>query len=280
VGDSVACEQLRDCTSGRGIGKAIDRAEAPTGGPHAASATSTTGPAHVYAVQPLYVLPRDGIDNGLAAKGTIDRSVAAMQKWFGEQTGGCRLRFLAGPPATVRLGQTDAQIASAHDHVRDLVEELLRARGYDNPNRIYAVWYDGTSTYSCGGGAWPPTLMGHVAALYLQGRYDNVDCSRDEYSSDGVKPEINEFKMLHEILHTLGFVARRAPHHTRKGHVSDDPTDLMYAGPTGPPYWQPSVLDVGHDDYYMTGRTDLPDLSRSVFLDPLPPHPMPPPGWP
>jgi hypothetical protein len=28
-----------------------------------------------------------------------------------------------------------------------------------------------------------------------------------------------------------------------------------------------------------TGRTDIPDLSRSVFLDPLPADPTPPPGW-
>ena len=97
-----------------------------------------------------------------------------MQAWFGEQTGGCRLRFLAGPVATVRVGQTNAQIASAGLEVRDRVEELLRAKGYDNPDCIYAVWYDGTSTFSCGGGAWPPELMGHVAALYLQGQHQGL----------------------------------------------------------------------------------------------------------
>jgi hypothetical protein len=150
--------------------------------------------------------------------------------------------------------------------------------GYDDPYRLYAVWYDGTSTVSCGGGAWPPTLMGQVAALYLQGRYDGTDCSQDRFSSDGTTVEINELKMLHEIMHTLGFVAEDAPHHTLSGHTSDSHTDLMYAGPPGPPFWDPSVLDVGHDDY-LTGRTDIPDLSRSVFLDPLPADPTPPPGW-
>jgi len=83
--------------------------------------------------------------------------------------------------------------------------------------------------------------------------------------------------MLHEIMHTLGFAARGAPHHTQSGHVSENPTDLMYAGDAA---WQPSALDVGHDDYYLTGRTDILDLSRSVFLDPLPLDPTPPPGWP
>jgi hypothetical protein len=58
-----------------------------------------------------------------------------------------------------------------------------------------------------------------VAALYLQGHYDSVDCALDRFSSDGRTAEINELKMLHEILHTLGLVPRAAPHHTRAGHT-------------------------------------------------------------
>ena len=233
-----------------------------------------------YAIQPLYVLPQDGEDRNLAADGTIGRSVAAMQQWFIEKTGGPRLRLVAGSVPVVFVGDTDIQIAAYGDRVRDRVEELLQREGYDDPYRLYAVWYDGTSTFSCGGGAWPPDLQGHVAALYLKGRYDSgghtVDCAQDRFSSDGVTVEINELKMLHEIMHTLGLVGRYAPHHTREGHTSDSPRDLMYAGDGD---WDPRVLDVGHDDYYLTGRTDIPDLSRSVFLDPLPTDPTPPPGW-
>jgi hypothetical protein len=92
-----------------------------------------------------------------------------------------------------------------------------------------------------------------------------VDCSADHFSADGVTPQINEFKMLHEILHTLRIVSRSAPHHTREGHLADDPRDLMYAGPEP---WQPSVLDPRHGDYFDTGRADLADLSRSPFLAP------------
>ena len=203
-----------------------------------------------------------------------------MQQWFIEKTGGPRLRLVAGSVPVVFVGDTDTQIAAYGDRVRDRVEELLQREGYDDPYRLYAVWYDGTSTFSCGGGAWPPDLQGHVAALYLKGRYDSgghtVDCAQDRFSSDGVTVEINELKMLHEIMHTLGLVGRGAPHHTREGHTSDSPRDLMYAGDED---WDPRVLDVGHDDYYLTGRTDIPDLGRSVFLDPLPTDPTPPPGW-
>jgi hypothetical protein len=265
-GDEVSNRPLHGCTSG-------PRTAYPRiGGAQAAVSLS------VYAVQPLYVLPEDGIDRGLASDGTIERSVSAMQNWLADQTGGRRLRFVDGPVETYCVGKSDEQIAATGDAVRDELEKLLRHEGYNDPSRVYAVWYDGTSHHSCGGGAWPPSLRGSVAALYLQGSYtvggQHVDCSQDRFSFDGVTPQLNEFKMLHEILHTLGIVSQGAPHHTQCGHVSDDPRDLMYAGNQP---WQPSVLDVVHDDYYLTGRTDIVDLSRSVFLDPLPPDAVPPP---
>jgi hypothetical protein len=71
--------------------------------------------------------------------------------------------------------------------------------------------------------------------------------------------------MLHELVHTLGFVAACAPHHTLAGHVSDDPQDLMYAGPLA---WQPSMLDVGRDDYFGHGAY-CDDLATSDFLEQL-----------
>jgi hypothetical protein len=278
-GGGVARQPLRGCTYGEERAGGGGSARTPTSDPRSSGAASALAATRTYAIQPLYVLPRDG-EGSLGAGGTIGRSVAAMQRWFTQQAGGARLRVVAGSVPTVCLPETDAQIAAHGAQVRDRLEGLLRGEGYDDPHRLYAVWYDGTSTFSCGGGAWPPELLGHVAALYLQGHYtadgQPVDCSQDRFSSDGTTVEINELKMLHEILHTLGLVGRRAPHHTRDGHTSDNPTDLMYAGPLA---WEPSVLDVGHDDYYLTGRTDIPDLSRSVFLDPLPVDPAPPPGW-
>jgi len=47
------------------------------------------------------------------------------------------------------------------------------------------------------------------------------------------------------------------------GHVSDDPTDLKYAG-TQP--WQPSKLDVGRDDYHGHGKAGCLDLQTSAYL--------------
>jgi hypothetical protein len=270
----VGRSSLQRCTTGSSQLSEPDLTETPSAAA-AARRVDTDDPGGVFVVRGLYVLPRDGLDRRLAEDGTLARSVSAMQSWLYEQTGS-RLRFLAEKVPTVRLAETDAQIAARGDFVRDRVETLLRRAGFHDPRALYAVWYDGSSTTSCGGGAWPPQLKGHVAALYLQGAYDDVNCAADAFTGDGVQPAINEFKMLHEILHTMGFVPRSAPHHTRDGHTGDDETDLMYAGDG---VWNPSVIDAAHDDYYLTGRTGTPDLSRSCFLEPLPPNAEAPPGW-
>ncbi|HET9566349.1 MAG TPA: hypothetical protein VFP27_18045, partial [Mycobacterium sp.] len=65
-----------------------------------------------------------------------------------------------------------------------------------------------------------------------------------------------------------------APHHWRAGHVPE-PSDLMYAGAS--PWQLPPVIDIGHDDYYGSGASSCPDLSRSTYLDPTPAQAFPPP---
>ena len=73
-----------------------------------------------------------------------------------------------------------------------------------------------------------------------------------------------DFAILHEVLHTMGFVPTCAPHHTRNGHVSDDPRDIMYAGDEP---WRPAVLDVGQDDYYHAHILDCRELAVSTYLE-------------
>jgi hypothetical protein len=221
---------------------------------------------------PVFVLPSVGLEG----------SVAAMQNWFVGQTGS-RLR-IRPEISTVVLNETEDQIAAHGEFVRDRIETLLRDMGFDHPFTMYATWYHGVSNHACGGGAWPHGVApppnqqtpGHLAALFLWGHFGNVVCAADQFTSNGETPALQEFKMLHEILHTMGIVSPAAPHHVRRGHVSDDPQDLMYAGPLD---WRPSVIDAGHDDYFQTGRTDINDLSRSVWLNPSPPNAQPPPGW-
>ena len=221
----------------------------------------------------MYVLPGDGIDRSLDLDGTLLNSVGSFQNWLAGQTGGRNLRvdtFEGQLDITfVRLNRSDAEMTSYGAFVRDSIEKDLALAGFNNPSKIYAVYYDGGSTFACGGGAWPPVLPGRVAAMYLQGvpLGGGAPCNTNPFaSSPTAPPGFIEFAMLHEVIHTMGFIDMNAPNHTLSGHVSDSPTDLMYAG-TLP--WAPSVLDFGGDDYF--GGSLPPgvlDLAASLYLLP------------
>ncbi len=218
-------------------------------------------------IHALYVLPSDGVDRALDTNGTIAASVANWQGWFRGQTlgDGLRLDTSGGEldVTFVRLGRTDAELAARGVFIRDAIEEELRARGLVQPSKIYATYYDGSSTAACGGGAWPPVLPGAVGAVYMRATFGaGFLCYEPERSLAGL--QIMDFAVLHEVLHTMGFVPSCAPHHTRAGHVSDSPTDIMYAGDEP---WRPAVLDVGRDDYYHAHRLGCLELAESPYLD-------------
>ena len=236
-------------------------------------------------VHVIYAVPADGTDRALDTNGTLAASVGSWQSWLTGQTAGKGLNLDTSGGALdvtfVRLPSTDAQIAAHGAGVRDELEAELRDLGFKDPWKIYAVYYDGSSTYACGGGAWPPSLPGHVAAMYLHG---TPNCDQNPFAKPGAAPGYLEFAMLHELLHTLGHVPTCAPHEWRSGHTSDTPTDLMWAGDGS---WTPTTLDPGHDDYYDTGRSDCLDFADSGFLqgnpatalpgESLPPAPTPTP---
>lgn len=223
-------------------------------------------------VHVVYAVPSDGTDRSLDQDGTLANSVGSFQTWLAGQTGGRNLRLdtFGGnlDVSFVRLNRTDAELASHGVYARDRLEEELAELGFNWSNKVYAVYYDGSNRVSCGAGAWPPTLPGRVAALYLRGTPpDSPPCISHEFARSATdQPEYLEFAMLHEILHTLGFVGLSAPHHTLSGHVSDDPRDLMYAGDRP---WNPSLLDAGQDDYH---GANVPmvvlNLVQSLFLTP------------
>jgi hypothetical protein len=221
----------------------------------------------------MYVVPSDRLDRALDVDGTVQNTVSSFQGWLANKTRGRRLRvdtFQGSLDITfVRLSRTDAEIASLGAFVRDQVESDLTAAGFTAPNKVYAVYYDGTSDSACGGAAWPPTLPGRVVALYLNGLPGGpVPCASNPFAAAGAAPTYLEFAMLHEILHILGFVPTCAPNQWRAGHVSDNPDDLMWAGdgPWVPDGWANVVLDSGNDDYYHARIRGCPDLARSPFL--------------
>lgn len=232
-------------------------------------------------VHAMYVLPAGGTDRHMDTNGQIANSFSAFEGWLTSQMDGTQLRldtYQGRLDITyVQLAETDATIAAQGVYVRDFVEKELHALGFNDTRKIYAVYYDGSSTAGCGAGPWAPHLSGDVGIEYLQGTSGLVQCSGNIVGESPVTPHYFDFAMLHEIMHTLGMVPACAPHQTQGGHVSDSPTDLMYAGPLP---WRPAVLDLNHDDYYRANIPGCLDLTTSAFLDPSPGDALPPPGWP
>jgi hypothetical protein len=248
-----------------------------------------------HAVHVMYVLPRDGVDESHDSSGAITHSVNAFAQWLCAQTKGSGLKldtYQGGLDVTfVRLSASDQTLMrgtelpwkvnpDANPYIRDDIERRIKALGFNDPKKIYAVYYGGTSNTSCGGGPWPPTLIGSVAAVYLKGGYlsqPNVPrCETNKLALKGGAPGYLDFSMAHEIFHTLGLAPRCGKNHTLSGHVSDSVKDIMYQGEKSWDYAN-LTIDVNNDDYYKAGISGCTDLSRSIFL--APGGTELPPGW-
>jgi hypothetical protein len=228
----------------------------------------------------IYAIPANGIDLGLDTTGVLAASIASMQRWLLVTTGGRYLRtdlHEDGVDITfARLSRSDATMSAYGVFLRDSLESELRRGGRIQPNKVYAVYYDGGNTHACGGAAWPPNAPGQVAAMYLKGTPLNVSCARPFVSSQTAFPGYWEFAMLHDLLHTFGVVSTNAPHHTadRPAHVPE-PNDLMYSGTLPWVIDQTTVVDVGGDDYFganvpagVTKLSDSPYVISAVTTAP------------
>lgn len=229
-------------------------------------------------VHVLYVLPSDGVDEQLDQTATLDASLKIANEWFKTQTGGKGLRFdtYGGNKVDVtflKLPKTDAEMNVAGGNVRVNLEYLLFANGFNSADKVYLVYYGGDGD-GCGRGAWPPTVHGNVGALYVGAA---AGCMSQPFATGTQPPGFLEYLAVHEVLHVLGFAAPCAPHQTESGHVGDSNTDVMFSGAQA---WQPSTLDVNHDDYFGSAIPGCRDLANSAALDPLPAGAEAPPGWP
>jgi hypothetical protein len=217
----------------------------------------------------VYAIASDGTDRALDTDGTIVASTTNWQTWLRGQTGGRGIR-LDTYQGTVdvtflRLIETGAQLSAMGAGIHDAIQDELEASGLPQPGKLYAMYYDGLSTTACGSGSWPPAVPGILGALYITSTFWNTvgdPCDVPAASLAGL--QLMDLAMLHEVVHTLGIVPTCAPHSTGNGHVSDSPTDLMYAGTQD---WHPSVLDVGRDDYFDAHIPGCADLADSPYLE-------------
>lgn len=254
-------------------------------------------------VRILYVLPSDGTDDALDTNDRLCNSVRSWTQWLIDQTGGRALRLdtddgvldigfvrLDLDDATMHGTSDAASIESGHAYVRDRIERELELGDGLASQKLYAVYYGGTSEYACGGGAYPPVLVGQVAAMYLGGEIAGYPaCDAAPWGEPDLAPRYIDYGMIHELVHSLGAVDLIAPSEHSSGHAFDersrDPeTDLMYSpreGASDPPWGvaRGLVLDLNGDDYFEHGDGSVLDISRSAFFAPLPEDPQFPPAW-
>jgi hypothetical protein len=225
----------------------------------------------------LYIVPSDGPDAQLDTNGQMEQSIARIERWFVTHADnqGLRVDTHNGVPdiTFVRLPHSDARATASNPWPLWVIGEDLVAAGFNDPAKVYAAFYDGHSTWACGGAKSP--ALPKLGAMYLQAHPTNDPRPCRDAPGFGTgtdRPGYFEIGLLHEILHTIGFTPHCAPHASKDGygdHVDDSPTDLMYGpDPTHTAYWNwaNAVLDFNHDDYYRANIQGCPDLSNSPYL--------------
>ena len=253
---------------------------------------TTLPQVHVY-----YVLARDSVDRRSDVNGSIARALDAGNKWL-LANGGKSVRydtFQGGIDVTfVRLDQTEAQLWMEPDDPTKkcrqrpcpflpTVVSLLRSKGLAPSTDISVILYGGQTT-PASRPEWPG--CGYAggrerALLYPLGQISVFSGQQECMGPESLATSPQSFNALglsiiHEIFHVLGAVGASPNSDSNgsfAGHIVNDPTDLM-GGSVGV-----VRLDPGRDDYWGHGRSDIVDVSKSVFLTPTDPNAVFPPGW-
>ena len=220
-----------------------------------------TGPQ----VHVIYVVPLGASDRKLDTELDIANSVDVFQTWL-SRASGLQIRFDRYEGVVdvsfFALTQSDSQMRSLGPYIVSEINSELTAAGVIRPDKRYLVYYDGGSASVCGGAAWPPTVGGQTAAVYLRA------CGGPSLAQQPDDPPgYWEFAALHDLIHTLGVVSLEAPHYTsdNPAHVPE-PNDLMYGGGSGP--WEPTTVDVNNDDYFAPNLANgLANLAVNPFVE-------------
>jgi len=211
-------------------------------------------------VKVLYAVPSGALDRRWDLSGRIGLSVSSANRWLSEQSGGRKVRMDTSGGALdityVALPRTAAQYASSGVFARNEIEKDLMIKGFNKANKKYIVFYQGPGT-SCGTSYWPPKSPGNASVVFLE------KCPVEGLTGDSGRFGFTEATWIHELFHGLGVAAECSRYHTREGHVSDDPSDLMYAGTS---VWRPALLDAGGDDYWTASTGACPGIKGSPYI--------------
>lgn len=245
----------------------------------------------------LYVTLSDSPDMERDLNGEIDQTVADINTWFAEQTGGSTLRvdtFQGELDITyVQLDMTNTEFINAtvgaHGaklFLRDQLELELDALEILEPGKLYVAMFEiNEQAYTCADSAHLPELRGRVAGLYPSAVLDDgYNCASESF---GRGYSYTDMSVIHEMVHLLSFATRCGENPTSRenfAHTGDDNRDLMWAPYAADSrYWDTDhmLLDPGNDDYFNLGESSsCRDLANSAFLEPLPSNADLPLSWP
>ena len=229
----------------------------------------------------LYVVPSDGADGQLDTNGTMEQSIARIERWFVKQAvnQGLRVDTYNGVPdiTFVRLRHIRCAGDGRVPWPLVVMGEDLVAAGFNNQARSTRPSTTATARGRVEGRrrrrcpSWVPCTSRRAAPFPCR--------DAPGFGTGTDRPGYFEIGLLHEILHVIGFSPSCAPHASASAfpdHVNDSPTDLMY-GPdathTAGWNWANAVLDFNHDDYYRANIPGCRDLSNTPYLAGL--HPSP-----
>ncbi len=211
----------------------------------------------------LYVIPTDAPDEQLDVNGVLTASIARMQVWLAQQSGGPKLRldtYQGQPDITfVRTSVSPPDTFAQGPVVRAYVEQL----GFAHPKKTYIAYLGAYAAPACG----LATRGGEAGVVWLT-------CAL-AWPTNAPHSLIDSVAM-HETLHALGAVDECAPN-TLGGHVYD-PRDIMdraakYPDENGQVTEQ---LDPGRDQYWGHDLgANCADVAESHYLDSNPPSGAP-----
>lgn len=233
-----------------------------------------------YRIHVVYAIPSDGQDRFGTLASEIATDVGTIDEWWRGQDSTRTPRFdlFAFPNCASELGRLDIGFArlprpgSVYANL-DVVTLSADLNVFGPPAVKNIVYYDGPvlSSDVCGTTGYLADHQGGpvgFAFVWLRAARCQVDVGSGRLTAEVA---------AHELIHNLGAVQRRAPHHCadpqNDGHVCDDKTDLLYPYVTSDASLANAVLDVGRDDYYgHSGRWW--DVQDSPWLMRLPLFPL------
>lgn len=219
------------------------------------SAGTTTPPpvGTPTAFRALIIVPK-GTTIPVDATIAVQHEVVEANKWFAQQTGGTLSPRWDGQAASgdmpsvtvVNSGHTVVEYNLAADPARMITQDI--AIGAPRLGVTDVVWIDvQPRSFVCGQEGGAIAIWEAACEIYP--------------SAASVWPNGGTYLLAHEMTHGFGAAEPCAPHYGDAGHVTDSPSDIIYSGPLAR-NWDSLTLDVGHDDYFSTGRAGC-DISSS-----------------